>query len=138
MNSQSICSIEKRQNLNKVCTVKTVSLVFLTETWFSNDVKNSEVFLGNSSTVIARSDRFSGIQGGVLVGASNDVNLNFMDVSIADYEFSLACVVVDVKLICFVLIHFPPSTSDYSEDCEILISCPHSYNSKFVSTRFWR
>ena len=136
MNCQSICSIEKRQNLNKLCTVNTVSLVFLTETWLSNDVVNSEVFLGNSFTVISRSDRSFGSHGGVLIGASNDVNLNIMDVSIVDYEFSVACVVVDVKLICFVLIYFPPSTSEYRIDCKVLTSCLHSYNTKFATMSY--
>ena len=45
-------------------------------------------FLGESFTVIARSDRSFGSHGGVLVGASNDVNQNILDISIADYEFS--------------------------------------------------
>ena len=76
---------------------------------------------------------FFGSHGGVLVGVSNDVNLNITDVSISDYEFSLACVVVDVKPICFVRIYFPPSTSDYSVDCEILTSCLHAKITKFAS-----
>ena len=122
--------------MNKLCTVNTVSLVFLTETWLSNDVVNSEVFLGNSFTVISRSDRSFGSHGGVLIGASNDVNLNIMDVSIVDYEFSVACVVVDVKLICFVLIYFPPSTSEYRIDCKVLTSCLHSYNTKFATMSY--
>ena len=75
-------------------------------------MKNSEVFVGKSFTVIARSDCSFGSHGGVLVGASNDVNANIKDVTIADYEFSLACVVVDIKHICFVLIYFPLSTSE--------------------------
>ena len=94
------------------------------------------VFLGNSLTVISRSDRSFGSHGGVLTGASNDVNLNIMDVSIVDYEISVACVVVDVKLICFVLIYFPPSTSEYRVDCEILTSCLHSYKTKFASMSY--
>ena len=102
--------------MNKLCTVNPVSLVFLTETWLSNDVKNSVVFLGNSFTVTSRSDRSFGSHSGVSIGASNDVNLNIMDVSIVNYEFSVACVVVDVKLICFVLIYFPSSTSEYRVD----------------------
>ena len=76
--------------MNKLSTVNTVSLVFLTETWLSNDVKNSEVFPGNTFTVISRSERSFGSHGGVLIGASNDVNLIIVNVFIVDCEFSVA------------------------------------------------
>ena len=36
----------------------------------------------------------------------------------------------------FVLIYFPPSTSEYRIDCKILTSCLHSYNTKFASMSY--
>ena len=52
INGRSVCSLDKRYELLKLCAVNSISLVFLTETWLNTDIKDSEIFLGSSFKII--------------------------------------------------------------------------------------
>ena len=106
-------------------------MAFLTETWLSDSVTNSKVFLGNGYTVIARSDRQKGSHGGVLIAVSSNFGLTVLDVSLTKYQFSIACAVLERNLFCgFILVYLPPSSSNYRIASNYLVSCLLEYYSQ--------
>ena len=90
-NCQSICSLAKRQDLLTLCSLNSLSLAFLTETWLSSNVSDNEVFLGASYNIVCRVDRLSDQHGGLLIAASVAHHLRVVDFSLPNFPFSLAC-----------------------------------------------
>lgn len=131
VNCQSICSLTKRQNLMKLCTMKNIAILFLSETWLNSDIRDSEIFLGSSFSVAARSDRQRSQHGGVLIGISNTTRMNVIDFSIHEFDFTVSCLIVDAIPSLFVLLYKPPFTSNYGFRTEILIDCLYAYSRKF-------
>ena len=130
-NCQSICSLAKRQDLLTLCSLNSLSLVFLTETWLSSNVSDNEVFLGASHNIVCRVDRLSGQHGGLLIAASVAHHIRVVDFSLPNFPFSLACGILESNPTFFILIYNPPATSSYRIDVIELIDCLNAYMNNF-------
>ena len=100
-----------------------ISIAFLTETWLSSEIMNSEICQRSSYQIVSRCDRNYVERGGVLI-ISDYKNLTISDLFIPDFPFSVACVVPsNTSLIFFRLIYNPDSNSRYHESIGTLKAC---------------
>ena len=95
------------------CTLNTISLLFITKTWFSDNVKNREISLGAGYDRVSRNDRRAGQHGGLVIADTKLSNLRVTDISISDYHFSLACDLHSDSILFHLLIYNPPASSSY-------------------------
>ena len=82
LNVQSILSLERRLNLYQLLSQECPDLDCLVETWIDDSIRDSVVFCGMPYTVVARSDRNQGKDGGILLAAHD----SFFGV-LQNYEF---------------------------------------------------
>ena len=130
VNCQSICSLDKRQELVRIMTTASISLIFLTETWLSESISDSKILLGSNFNVVARSDRSKWEHGGVLIAASNSIQTQIIDVKLPQYPFSVACGLLDSIPSFFILIYKPPVGSPFHFNIELLTDCLNEYLAK--------
>ena len=112
-----MCSLDKSYELLKLCSVNSISLVFLTETLLNADIKDSEIILGFPFKVTSRIDNERGQHAGLLIAQSFNTSLKIVDFTIPRFDLVRSCAVLCDKLSFFVLIKNPPASSDYSVDC---------------------
>ena len=109
------------------------NLLFLTETWLSKAILNSELFYGSSIRVISRSDRNMGEHGGLLIAAHTNLPPIF-DLSIERYPFSVACAIVSYRSVTFyVVVYQPQSSSGYHIPTNVRIESITAYHSECLS-----
>ena len=129
-NSQSICKLSKRQELFRIMTTASISLMLLTETWLAESISDSEILLGSNFNVVARTDRSKWEHGGVLIAASNCIQTKIIDVKLPQYPFSVACGLLDSIPSFFILIYKPPVGSPFQFNIELLTDCLIEYLAK--------
>ena len=133
LNCQSMYSREKRQKLIQLLTVNNISIAFLTKTWLSIEVMNSENCQRSSYQIVSRCDRNYGEHGGVFM-ISDNKNLTISDLSIPDFPFSVACVVPsNTSLLFFLVFYNPDSNSRYHESVGTPTACLLVYIRSFKS-----
>ena len=107
----------------------------MTETWFSDNFKNSELSLGAGYDVVSRNDRRAGKHGGLLIADTKLSSLHVTDISISDYHFSFACVLHSDTLLFYLLIYNPPASSSYHVHFDDLSVCLRIYFQLFEKIR---
>ena len=133
VNCQSICPMEKRMTLVHLCNSNSVALVFLTETWLHDEITDSEVFIGSSYRTIARTDRSRGEHGGLLIAHSSNIPIRAIDITIEEFGFAIACVILSDVPSFFIFVYNPPYySSKYSVVISELVRCMEAYYKKFV------
>ena len=130
LNYQSICSLYKRQDLVRILATASISLIFLTETWLSESISDSEKLLGSNFNVVARSDRRKWEHGGVLIAAYNCIQTKSIDVKLPQYPFLVACGLLDSIPSFLIFIYKPPVGSPFHFNIEFLADCLNEYLSK--------
>ena len=111
-------------------TTASISLIFLTETWLSESISDSEILLGSNFNVVARSDRSKWEHGGVLIAASHSIQTQIIDVKLPQYPFSVACGLLDSIPSFFILIYKPPVGYPCHLNIEWLTDCLNEYLAK--------
>ena len=128
-------SVSKRHELTQFCYLNTISLLFITKTWFSDNVKNREISLGAGYDVVSRNDRRAGQHGGLLIADTKLSNLRVTDISISDYHFSLACDLHSDTLLFHLLIYNPSASSSYHVHFDDVSVCLRCYFQLFEEIR---
>ena len=127
LNCQSISSLDKRQALLSLVFTENISLMFLTETWLTSDIPETEIFLGNNFKVVNRNERESGEHGGLLTASSLSLFHKIVNLSIKRYYFSGGCVIIDDHCLnCFIAI-YNPQTPKFQVALPTLSNCLHEY-----------
>ena len=109
--------------------------MFLTETWLTSDIPETEIFLGNNIKVVNRNERESGEHGGLLTASSLSLFHKIVNLSIMRYYFSGGCVIIDDHCLnCFIAI-YNPQTPKFQVALPTLSNCLHEYYKIFTSFR---
>ena len=109
--------------------------MFLTETWLTSDIPETEIFLGNNFKVVNRNERESGDHGGLLTASSLSLFHKIVNFSIKRYYFSGGCVIIDDHCLnCFIAI-YNPQTPKFQVALPTLSNCLHEYYKIFTSFR---
>ena len=66
LNCRSISTIDRRMNLDILLKEYNIDILCLTETWLTDEVRNSEIFLNRQYFVQSRKNRKVGTHGGTL------------------------------------------------------------------------
>ena len=114
MNCRSILVIDRRINLNILLREHNNDILCLTETWLTDEVRSSEIFLNRQYLVQSRKDRKIGAHGGTLIAHKTNLCFNQAAEIETDFDF-LSCSVYflnDVVLITITLCN-PPQNSKY-------------------------
>ena len=130
LNCQSNCSLSNRRKLVRIMTTASISINFLTETWLSESICDSEVLPGSHFNVVARSDRSKWEHGGFLIAASNCIQTQIIDFKLPQYPFSVACGLLDSIPSFFILIYKQPVGSLFHFNIELLTDCLNEYLAK--------
>ena len=69
LNCQSARNLERRHDILKLVLTSDANFVFLSETWHSGEVNNSETFLDFCYQILSRSDRK--VRGVLIASSSN-------------------------------------------------------------------
>ena len=110
--------------------------MFLTETWLTSDIPETQIFLGNDFKIINRNERQAGEHGGLLTASSLSLFRKIVDLSIKRYYFSGACVIVDDHCLNYFIAIYNPQTPKYQVDLATLSSCLHEYYQLTRETRY--
>ena len=132
LNYQSTRSLERRHIILKLALTSDANFVFLTETWLSGEIINSEIFLGSCYQIISRSDREGGEHGGVLIASRSNGDLEALDLTIETFSFCCCCAVICEGILSFfVNVYIPPASSRYSIEISTIANCFSQYNNLF-------
>ena len=127
LNCQSICSLSKHQELGRIMTIASISLIFLTETWLPESISDSEVLLGPHFNVMSGSNSSKREHGRVLIAASNCIQTQIIHVKLPQYPFSVACGLLDSIPSFFILTNKTPVGSPFHFNIELLTDCLNEY-----------
>ena len=101
-------------NLDILLREHDIDILCLTETWFTDEVRNSEIFLNRQYFVQSRKDRKVGTHGGTLIAHKTNLCFNKAAEMETNFDF-LSCSVYflnDIVLIIITLYN-PPQNSKY-------------------------
>ena len=110
----------------KLCTFLSLNdlhLIFLTETWLSPAVLDSEIFRSPGFNILARVDREVGHHGGILIAGRNDLSLTPLCFHVyADFSASVVFQYPGYIILC-VLLYNPPRSSRFRISPSELTAC---------------
>ena len=109
--------------------------MFLTETWLTSDIPETEIFLGNNFKVVNRNERESGEHGGLLTASSLSLFHKIVNLSIKRYHFSGGCVIIDDHCLNYFIVIYNPQTPKFQVALPTLSNCLHEYYKIFTSFR---
>ena len=113
-NVQGLTSINKQASLLDFALVKSVDILFITETWLNNHVDNRILSLFGQYEVISRCDRITGPHGGVAFLAKQNIFSQIHVLSLPlSYDFVSSIVWLQPRnlAILFILVYLPPFSS---------------------------
>ena len=119
-------SINKQASLLDFALVKSVDILFITETWLNNHVDNRILSLFGQNEVISRCDRINGPHGGVAVLAKQNIFSQVHVLSLPlSYDFVSSIVWLQPRNLAklFILVYLPPFSSPYTIDSTTLSAC---------------
>ena len=91
MNCRSILTIDRRMNLNILLREHDIDILCLTETWLTDEVRNSEIFLNRQYFVQSRNDRKVGTHGGTLIAHKTNLCFNKAAEIETNFDFVIFC-----------------------------------------------
>ena len=114
MNCRSILTIDRRMNLNILLREHDIDILCLTETWLTDEVRNSEIFLNRQYFVQSRKDRKVGTHGGTLIVHKTNLCFNKAAEIETNFDF-LSCSVYFLNNIVLIIItlYNPPQNNKY-------------------------
>ena len=92
-NVRSLLKLERRQTFSNSIILKNFDIICLSETWLKNEIRNSEVFLGNYKCFLSnrRSSLQSTSHGGILIGVKSGVRSEPVNFSFNNNGAAVAC-----------------------------------------------
>ena len=88
MNCRSILTIDCRMNLDILLREHNIDILCLTETWLTDESRNSEIFLNRQYFAQSEKDRKVGTHGGTVIG--HKTNLCFIQAAEIETEFDFS------------------------------------------------
>lgn len=113
--------MRKRDQLNTAITSCDADLVFLTGTWLSAKVRNSEIFQCNKEYEVYRCDREGRSGGGTLIAVSKRIPSTHIS-GVSDLESVWVCATFNSKRIVLGACYHPPNASPaFVDDLHVVI-----------------
>lgn len=116
-NCRSLINMNKRHILSDFINSNGFDFICLTETWFSNDINNSEIYLDNFN--IIRKDRNMREHGGVCIAIRKEIY--FTRINLKTPHYDVICIKLNTKSdIIIAVIYNSPKNSKYRSASHII------------------